>query len=155
MDFKYGGKPYIGRKLAEAMYDRILCEDISFNITVPVPIHKERKDGRGYNQAEIIAVHMSRKLKIKCEKHLLKRTVNTEAMKNLSIAQRRDNIRGAFEIPGYMQNIVRHKKVLLVDDIYTTGATFDECTQALKKAGAEEVYCIAFASGANRKYESD
>lgn len=86
-------------------------------------------------------------------RELLVRTRATEAMKNLSIAQRRDNIVGAFEIPGYMNKPVQGKNILLVDDIYTTGATFDECSKIIKSAGAKAVYCMAFASGANRKHE--
>ncbi len=152
MDFKYSDRAYIGRKLAEAMYDRISCEDISYDIIVPVPVHKSRKNSRGYNQAEIIAKHMSRLSGIPCMS-LLVRTRATEAMKNLSIAQRRDNIRGAFEIPECMTKSVRDRDILLIDDIYTTGATFDECALTLKEAGAKSVCCMAFASGANRKHE--
>ncbi len=72
MDFKYGDKAYIGRKLAEAMYDRICCEDISYDIIVPVPIHKSRKNSRGYNQAEIIAKHMSKLSGKPCRELLVK-----------------------------------------------------------------------------------
>ena len=152
MDFKYADKAYIGRKLAEAMHDRISLEDIAYDVIVPVPIHKSRQNHRGYNQAEIIAKHMSRLSGIPCA-NLLTRTRATEAMKNLSIAQRRDNLKGAFEVPLYMRKILQGKQVLLIDDIYTTGATFDECSEVLKASGASVVYCIAFASGANRKHE--
>lgn len=152
MDFKYADRAYIGRKLAEAMYDRISCEEISYDIIVPVPVHKSRKNFRGYNQAEIIAKHMSRLSGIPYM-NLLVRTRATEAMKDLSIAQRRDNVRGAFEIPEYMIESAGNKDILLIDDIYTTGATFDECALTLKESGAKSVYCMAFASGANRKHE--
>ena len=152
MDFKYADKAYIGRKLAEVMHDRISLEDISYDVIVPVPIHKSRKNRRGYNQAEIIARHMSRLSGIPCA-NLLTRIRATEAMKNLSIAQRKDNLKSAFEVPAYMREALQGKSILLIDDIYTTGATFDECSEVLKASGAGAVYCMAFASGANRKHE--
>lgn len=145
-DLKYGDMPYIGRKIARIMKDRMESEDISYDMVIPVPIHESRKKERGYNQAEIIAKEFAKLTGTKYNQYV-RRTRKTDPMKNLSREDRFINISGAFEVTGD----VGGKDILLIDDIYTTGATLDEISGALKKAGAGKVYGLSFASGANRR----
>lgn len=111
---------------------------------VPVPIHKKRMKKRGYNQAELIADRLSEVSGIASDKFLLQRVINTVPQKELDGKQRRKNVESAFKVTG---NVVKYNKVILVDDIYTTGTTVDACAKALKGAGIKEVYFITICIG--------
>ena len=149
LSFKYGGKTYIGDKIAGAMADRIKGEDFEADLIIPVPMHGEKKKKRGYNQAEIIARRLAFKLRLDYSGKLLLRTGNTAAMSRLAPEERRINIENAFAVAEGADSQIKGKKVLLVDDIYTTGSTADGCARALLSAGALEVRFISFAAGAN------
>lgn len=155
MDFKYGNKPYIGRKLAEIYADRIACEDLKYDIIVPVPIHDERMMERGYNQAEIITKVLAKICNVEYNGNALKRTGKTVAMRSLSPFERRENLKGAFEVLSAERKAIEGKNILLIDDIYTTGATADECAAVLKEAGSNEVYIFSFASAPNKRVSDE
>ena len=106
---------------------------------------------RGYNQAELIAEALGKRLALPVDKKLLKRKVNTRPQKDLGPAERKANLNNAFISKGRLEG----GNVLLVDDIYTTGATVDEAARILKKAGADRVYflVIAIGSGAGQTHE--
>ncbi len=146
MDFKYGDQTYIGRKIAEIMKDRMALEDISYDLVVPIPIHENRKNSRGYNQAEIIAKEFANLTKTRYNQ-CIERVRETVPMRNLSADEREINIRDAFRVSGDIAN----KDILLIDDIYTTGATMDAAAMTLKKQGSGKVYGLCFAAGVNRK----
>jgi ComF family protein len=112
-------------------------------------MHKKKLKARGYNQAEIISVSLSKKLGIQCSNKLLFRVEYTAAMSRLAKEERRMNIENAFAPAKNAAKKIEGKKILLVDDIYTTGSTADACSLALLKAGASEVRFISFAAGAN------
>ena len=149
LSFKYGGKAYIGEKIAEVMADRIKCECLKTDLVIPVPMHKKKENERGYNQAEIISRFLAKKLRLPHSGKLLLRTGNTSAMSRLTPEERRLNIENAFSVAKNSKKSIAGKRVLLVDDIYTTGSTADACSAALLAAGAEAVCFISFASGAN------
>lgn len=112
---------------------------------VPVPVHKKRRRERGYNQAELLAKGLSRRLSIPVKK-LLFRVENTQAQKKLGYEARQKNEEKAFaaaECGGI-------GRLLLVDDIYTTGATAESCTKALLLAGADQVFLLNMAIGIGR-----
>ena len=111
---------------------------------VPVPLYTGKKRKRGYNQAEVFAVCLGRKCSIPIEKKLIKRIRNTVPQKELNDKQRKDNLKGAFQVRA---NIVKYNIILLVDDIYTTGATVDAVADTLKKAGVKEVYILSICIG--------
>lgn len=104
---------------------------------VPVPIHSSRRRARGFNQAEVLAEILGDKLKIPVEPQMLIREKKTRPQKELSAAERLKNLSGAFAAG---KGCGRIKRVLLVDDIYTTGSTIEACARVLKSAGAETVY---------------
>ena len=149
LKFKYSGKTYIGEKLARIMADRLETENLGAELVIPVPMHSKKKRKRGYNQAEIIASELAKKLCVPYSGSLLKRSGNTAAMSRLAAEERRMNIEGAFVVSAYAAEVIAGKRVLLVDDIYTTGSTASECSRVLLSAGAREVFVITFASGAN------
>ena len=116
---------------------------ISYDIIIPVPIHKKRKHRRGYNQTELVAKEISHQLKIKMGKDVLIKNINTKAQSELSKKERNDNIKGAFKVQN-LQKIIG-KKILLIDDIYTTGSTANECRKILKLAGAKNIGILTIA----------
>ena len=144
--FKYEGRreyaEFFGRELAQKLGDRILLWKP--DVIVPVPLHKEREKQRGYNQAALIAKELGRRLDIPVDVKYISRVRKTLAQKNLNGKERQNNLKNAFKIS---QNDVKLNTVIVVDDIYTTGATMDEMAECLKRAGVREVYCISLAIG--------
>ena len=96
------------------------------------------------NQAELIAEALGKATGIPVDTQSLERTVKTVPMKELDNVQRRKNLENAFNVA---RNIVKYKKVLIVDDIYTTGATLDACATILKSAGVAKVYGLSLCIG--------
>lgn len=113
-------------------------------VIVPVPLHKSRYRKRGYNQAALMARELGGRLGIPVREDYLMRIRNTAPMKQLSENGRAKNLENAFFIS---DNSVKYKKVMLVDDIYTTGATMDACARALKLHGVLSVYCVSLCVG--------
>ena len=146
--FKY--QPFI-KKLAETLtlliitHLRLLDNKPNFFnfILIPIPLNEKRLRWRGFNQAEEISKELSKFLKIPLIKNCLKRTKNIPAQVDLSEEERKENVKGVF----FCQNKkeVFGKKILLVDDVYTTGATMDECAKELLEAGAKEVVGVVVA----------
>lgn len=104
---------------------------------VPIPIHRSRLRKRGFNQAEILAEIAGERLGIPVRPEILIRTKKTLPQKELSAAERLKNLSGAFDA-GVVPLEIR--RILLVDDIYTTGSTIEACSRVLRAAGVEEVY---------------
>lgn len=111
---------------------------------MPVPVHRARLAARGYNQAEVIAREVSIKSRIPLRADGLVRTGETLAMKNLGRAERFENLRGVLAVS---PDFCVPERVLLIDDIYTTGATLDACSAVLKEAGADRVYFLTVCTG--------
>lgn len=111
---------------------------------IPIPLHKKRKRQRGYNQAEVIAKEMGRLLQMPVYDDLLIRRVNTTPQKELNDKERKNNLKKAFKM---CENNVQLEKVLLIDDIYTTGSTIDGAAAALLEAGVMEVYFVSVSIG--------
>lgn len=147
--FKYKDKAYVGRKLAEIMFERIQTEALSLDLIIPVPMYAGKERKRGYNQAAILASCLAKRMACAYGAKLLIRKSETEAMSRLGAAERRRNIQEAFTVPSKKLSIIKGKDILLVDDIYTTGSTADSCARVLLEAGARKVLVFTFASGAN------
>lgn len=148
-DFKYNDKSYLSEPIGNMLYDVISMQNISFDIIIPVPLHRSRFKKRGYNQAELLGKTLGERTGKPCNSKVILRTKNTDAMKTMSLMDRRESIRGAFAFSEDMKNEIKGSKILLVDDICTTGATLDGCAYLLFQAGAEEVSALTFASGGN------
>lgn len=116
------------------------------DVIIPVPIHEKKLIKRGYNQAGLIAKELGENLGMNVDERVLLRTVNTRPQKEMTKAERKKNLEKAFKIS---RNVVEYKKVILVDDIYTTGSTIDECTKALLGAGIQVVYFVSLSIGAS------
>lgn len=115
------------------------------DVIIPVPLHKRKRRSRGFNQAEEIGKRLSILLHIPMDTNLLIRTKHTKAQKQLNDKERRNNIKDAFKVK--QEEVRTIKRVLLVDDIYTTGSTVDECAKELLRAGVQTVYVATIAIG--------
>jgi len=117
----------------------------SSDIVVPVPLYRTRMWQRRYNQAAVLALEIARQSKLAYEPQLLDRVRKTKTQVGLTATQRRHNVSGAFGINESAFERVCGKRVLLVDDVITTGATIEACSKALLSGGAEVVNVLAFA----------
>lgn len=121
-----------------------ICDILkSYDIIVPVPIHRKRENVRGYNQSELIAKEIARKIEeIKYKKVLIK-IKNNKQQSSLEKKERIENVKNAYEIQ--KGQIIQNKKIVLFDDIYTTGNTVNECSRILKENGATEILVLSLA----------
>ena len=144
--FKYNGKREFAPFYGKVMYERLGRKIRSWNADaiVPVPVHRSRLKKRGYNQAYLIARELSKRLAIPVLERLVVRTSATGAQKELDAAARQNNLKKAFKVA---QNVVKLNTVLVVDDIYTTGATVDAMAGCLKDAGVKKVYYVSLCIG--------
>jgi ComF family protein len=129
---------FFGQKLTEI----VRREAWDLDLVIPVPLSPIRQVERGYNQAALLARPLALNLGIPFTPFGLKRIRNTQSQVDLNADQRRQNVRGAFQS---VPDIVRGKRVCLVDDVTTTGSTLRECTLALLEGGASAVYCLTLA----------
>ena len=118
--------------------------DIRPEVLVPVPIHKRKLIKRGYNQSELLADELSRITGIPVDNGLIIRSVNTPPQKKYDPEKRANNVKTAFISS---EKIVKYRSAMLVDDIYTTGATIDACTGVLNGMGIEKVYYVSICIG--------
>ena len=138
---KYGRKVAIARTMARYMAP--LVGEGEDRLLVPVPLHRTRLWGRGFNQSALVAGELSRCLGIEADHSALARTRRTPALKGMSPLQRRKTVAGAFRVRDKRR--VAGKTVILVDDVLTTGSTADACARTLKRAGAARVELISWA----------
>ncbi len=144
---KYEQALWLAPDLATLLHHCIQAEfpGREFDLLVPVPLHHVRKRGRGYNQATVLARELGRRLGRKTHPGLLKRIRPTISQTNLTAKARLSNVTQAFQFR--KGHALTGRKVLLVDDVMTTGATVNACAEALKKGGAVTVHVITAARG--------
>lgn len=112
-------------------------------ILIPVPLSKQKMKIRNFNQSEEITKHIAARLKLQLANNVLIKTKPTLSQVGLPLRQRKENIIDSFACanPGAIKN----KKIMLVDDVFTTGSTLEECARVLKSAGAKEIYAATAA----------
>lgn len=144
---KYGKRQEYGSFYGQiaAVYSREIIRNWGVEIIIPIPLHRKRMEKRGYNQAELIAEALGKTLCIPVDSRLMKRKVNTRPQKELDYRERKQNMKNAFFLKG--EN--RYRRILLVDDIYTTGSTIEAAAELLKRNGAENVFFLTIAMGAD------
>ncbi len=145
-DFKYHNMRCYGAFLADIIV-RMRGKEILLarpEVIVPVPVHKSKLKDRGYNQAEVLGKELSLRLKIPVDDELIIREAKTAPQKGLSNEQREENLKKAFISS---KKIVEYKSALIVDDIYTTGATVEACTGVLQSMGIKDIYYTSVCIG--------
>lgn len=143
--FKYHGKTAIGKVLGNIMADFVsgIWDMNAFDLIIPVPLHIKRLRERGFNQAVILARVLSKRFKITLDISSLRRTLFTPPQVGLGRKERSVNVKGAFSIIN--QNLISGKRILLIDDVYTTGSTLIECSRVLLEVNAEAVAVLTMA----------
>lgn len=147
--FKYGGRAYTAPFLARLLAERLGFERLEADLVVPVPMHPGKERNRGYNQAELLAAALADQIGLPLEKRFLVRTAMTVPMSRLSAEEREAACRDLYRAAPGAEECLAGKKVLLVDDIFTTGSTADACSRALLEAGAASVCVATFAAGSD------
>ena len=148
--FKY--KPFI-KELAKTFSSLIIDHfkliekppDISDSLLLPVPLFRKRLKWRGFNQAEEIGKELSKFLEISLITDCLIKTKETRPQIELSGKIRKENVKGVFLIKN--KELIKDRKIILIDDVYTTGATMVECAKVLKESGVKEIIGIVVARG--------
>ena len=143
--FKYNRNTHLRYPLALLALEGIggLPADTNPDLVVPVPLHRSRLRQRGFNQAVLLGRVLSRHLVLPMVPDALVRTRATEPQIELSAAERRVNVKGAFSVKRPVS--ISGKRIILLDDVMTTGSTMDECAKELKKAGALTVTALTIA----------
>jgi ComF family protein len=144
LKLKYSGRPGLAETLAHFMLRHVGAEG-GEALLVPVPLHRWRIWKRGYNQAALIASALSRRTGLEVGLDLLSRTRATPPLKGLGRRERALAVRGAFEVPRHARDRLVGRSVLLVDDVYTSGATAAACARTLKRGGAASVDVLCWA----------
>lgn len=142
---KYGGLTRLAKPLGNLLAE---YQDPDFSLSdndliIPVPLHTRRLRERGFNQSLLLARQVSRRRSIPLNFTALHRARQTQPQTQLSGAERRKNVRGAFEVR--KMEAVEGKRILLIDDVFTTGATVQECASVLREAGVIEVHVLTLA----------
>jgi ComF family protein len=143
--FKYGKKRCLARPLGMLLQDTFFrfWDTQWIDLIVPVPLHIERLRKRGFNQPLLLFSRWATTEKIPYNPHVLKRPKRTVPQTNLSKKERKKNIRGAFQVMS--PAAIKGKRIVLVDDVYTTGFTANECARILMKGGAAVVDVLTLA----------
>jgi competence protein ComFC len=143
--YKFFDKEAYFRGFARLLFEKIQAyhKETPFDVCLAVPLHKKRLKERGYNQAELISQEVSRLLNIREVSYALSKTMHTTKQSLTKKDERKKNIKDAFQVVAHEE--ISLKKILLIDDILTTGSTVEGISKILKEAGAKEVFAGVIA----------
>lgn len=141
LKFKFYDSPYLAEFFTELLLKSGKLSEVlkNFELIIPIPMFKDKKLIRGYNQTELLADNLSKKLNIKCEKNVLKRVKPGKTQSLLTKEERKENVRDVYKIENSLK--ITGKNVVLLDDIFTTGETVQNCSRLLKESGAGKI-CV-------------
>lgn len=145
IDYKFNDKSYLYKTLSSFLLnnEKIFEKIQKYDTIIPVPISKKRKKDRGYNQSLLIA----KEIALKTEKNILNncliKTKNIIEQSKLNKEERLKNIQGVYELKS--SKMIENKKILLIDDIYTTGSTVNECSKILRQGNPSEIGILVLA----------
>ena len=143
LKLKYGGRPGVAETMARFMARHLAAGEGT--IVTPVPLHRWRIWRRGYNQSALIATALARNAGLETRLDLIRRVKRTPPLRGMGPRERRDAVRGAFRVEPQDRDAVKGRTVLLVDDVYTSGATANACAGALRRAGAARIEVLCWA----------
>lgn len=142
LKYKFRDYSYLYKFFSEIIINNCNLKN-NYDIILPVPIHKKRKAKRGYNQSELIAEEIAKNINVEYSNNVLIKTRDTVPQSTLNQHQRMSNVLGIYEVIN--SQIIVNKNILLIDDIYTTGSTVNECSKVLKQNGAKLVDVLTIA----------
>ena len=145
IQYKFNDKSYLYKTFCEFIVKNKKSFDFikSYDIIVPVPIHQKRMKQRGYNQSELIAKDLAKIAQIKCYTNILIKTKNNEPQSTLSGKLRKENTKNVYKLANFEK--IYNKKVLIFDDVYTTGATISACIKQIDKASPSKIGVLTLA----------
>lgn len=145
LQYKFFDKSYLANFFAyEILKNKKLYEILkSYDIIIPVPMDRIKKSSRGYNQTELIANIISKKSKIITDNKILEKVKNTKTQSTLKKEERKNNVENSYVVKNIEK--IKNKKVILFDDIFTTGATVNEISKKLKQAGVSKILVLVIA----------
>ena len=144
--FKYHRGVWLEKPLARLMLDTLpRLDHAAWDMVVPVPLHPDRLQARGYNQVELLGRVIAKGLGLPLQSRVLVRRLNTPSQTSLGRQERLVNLQNAFAVVN--RDKIARKRILLVDDIFTTGATGNACARVLKEGGCAAVFLITCAAG--------
>ncbi|MBU5676652.1 ComF family protein [Alkaliphilus sp. MSJ-5] len=141
--FKYSSQTYLARLMGSMMAHKLNQEGTAIDLILPVPLYKGKERERGFNQATLLCKYIAKETNIPINIDVLIRVKNTKVMHNLSKKERQENVNDAFKVLD--EGVIMNKNILLVDDIFTTGATVNVCSRLLTTHGAKSVTVLTFA----------
>jgi len=145
LDFKYGDKMHAVKTFAPWLSRAAAPMIGETDIVMPVPLHRKRLWQRRFNQSALLADTLARAAALPCLPDGMMRKRFTQPQKGLSRTERHTNVRGAFAVTPRHQAALAGKRVMIVDDVFTSGATLNECARVLKRAGAAKVFVVTLA----------
>lgn len=145
LDYKFNEKSYIYLAFVNFLLkNKKIFENIeSYDTIIPVPISKKRLNKRGYNQSLLIAKEIAEQTKLELLNNCLIKTKNIIEQSKLSKEERIQNIKGVYAIKN--RKLIQNKKILLIDDIYTTGSTVNECSKILRQGNPSKIGILVLA----------
>lgn len=145
LNYKFNDKPYLYRTFCEIIVKnkKIMNFIKSYDIIIPVPMHKKKMKIRGYNQSELIAREIAKSANIKLAKDVLIKVKNNEVQSSLSKLEREENVKDVYKVMNGEK--LYNKNVLIFDDIYTTGATINSCMAELEKSSIKKLGVLTLA----------
>jgi ComF family protein len=147
MRLKYGRRIGAARLMADLMATRLAGRDSTDDppLLVPVPLHRWRIWSRGFNQSALIGRHLAERFAWTLDVDALVRVRRTDPLRGLGKKARAKEVRGAFRVPAAARDRIAGRTIMLVDDVFTSGATASACARALRHGGAARVEVVAFA----------
>jgi ComF family protein len=143
LKLKYGGRPGIAETVARFMARHL--DGAGAPLLAPVPLHRWRIWRRGYNQAALIASALARRAGLEARLDLIERVKATPVLRGMGPRERAEAVRGAFRVNPRHKAGIKGRAIIVVDDVYTSGATANGCARILKRAGAAEVNILCWA----------
>jgi ComF family protein len=148
---KYQRNLGLGDFFSMPLMQVIQCEKWQIDLVTAVPLNEKRKKERGYNQAEVLASPIARRMGIPFSSKIIKRIKHTKSQVGLSLLERQNNVADAFLI---VSTLVSSKNILIIDDVATTGSTLDACAKAFMDAGTKNVFALTLAKTAGMRDET-
>lgn len=145
LNYKFRDKSYLYQTIVNFLLKNEKFFQIlqSYDTIIPVPISRKRRKERGYNQSELIAKEIAKRVRIEYNNQCLYKTKNIIEQSKLNKEERQKNIQGVYDL--YYHQKLQNRKILLVDDIYTTGSTVNECSKRLRQAQPKKIDVLTLA----------
>ena len=143
LQYKFKNKKYLYTTLSQRLIELLNMYSNEIDIIIPVPIHFMRAFNRGYNQSFLIARFIAKKIDKELKNNILKKVRNNKPQSLLTANKRKNNVYNAYKL--IRADAIKGKTILLIDDIYTTGATVNECSKVLKENGAKKIIVATIA----------